>query len=356
MGRAAVHLDAWEWFGRRTFHFSQFEPVADLVARKGQTTISVVVPALDEERTIGPIVHTLRTALMEQVPLIDELVVIDPGSTDHTAEVARAAGAVVVPESDILPDLGQIAGKGEALWKSLYATAGDIVCWVDGDIEDLHPSFVYGLLGPLLTDPSLQYVKAFYERPLDERGRLHPTGGGRVTELVARPLINLHWPELAGLIQPLSGEYAGRRAVLEQVPFVSGYGVELGLLVDLLDLVGLDGLAQVDLERRIHRHQDYHALARMAFALQQTALSRLERSGRAVLTEAPNTTLLQFKNRLRDYRVESYEFEVTERPPMASVRAVLDGARSARAGVSLSPDGYPAGRLGRKTWPPRPTD
>lgn len=317
----AVHLDAWEWFGRRTFHFTQFDPVADLVARKGDTTISVVLPALNEERTVGAIVRTLRTTLMEQVPLIDELVVIDPGSTDRTAEVARAAGAVVVPESEILPELGRVEGKGEALWKSLYATTGDIVCWVDADIEDVHPSFVYGLLGPLLTDPSVHYVKAFYERPLAERGRLHPTGGGRVTELVARPLINLHWPALAGMIQPLSGEYAGRRAVLEQVPFVSGYGVELGLLVDLLDLVGLDGLAQVDLERRIHRHQDSHGLGRMAFVLQQTALSRLERSGRVSRSETPSTTLLQFKNRLREYRVEAYEFEVTERPPMAEVRA-----------------------------------
>lgn len=317
-----MHLDAWEWFGRRTFHFSQYEP-GDLLARKGDTTISVVLPALDEARTVGAIVSTLRTTLMEQVPLIDELVVIDPGSRDDTAEVARAAGAVVVREEDVLPELGRVAGKGEALWKSLYATTGDIVCWVDADIEDLHPSFVYGLLGPLLTDPSIHYVKAFYERPLAERGRLHATGGGRVTELVARPLINLHWPRLAGMIQPLSGEYAGRRAVLEQVPFVAGYGVELGLLVDLLDLVGLDGLAQVDLERRIHRHQDDHALARMAFVLQQTALSRLERSGRIVLSEPPGTTLLQFKNQLRDYRVETYNVAVTERPPMASVRASL---------------------------------
>jgi glucosyl-3-phosphoglycerate synthase len=322
MGRAAVRLDAMEWFGRRTFHFSQFEPVGDLVARKGDTRVSVVLPALDEQRTVGPMIQTLRSALMEQVPLIDELVVIDPGSTDRTAEIARDAGAVVVREADILPELGRVAGKGEALWKSLYATTGDIVCWLDADIEEFHPSFVYGLLGPLLTDPTVHYVKAFYERPLADRGRLHPTGGGRVTELVARPLINLHWPALAGMIQPLSGEYAGRRAVLEQVPFVSGYGVELGLLVDLLDLVGLDGLAQVDMERRIHRHQDYHALARMAFVLQQTALSRLQRSGRLVLSEPPSTTLLQFKNQLRDYRVESYEASVTERPPMASIRAI----------------------------------
>jgi glucosyl-3-phosphoglycerate synthase len=315
-----VQLCAWEWFGRRTHHHSSFDP-AELLRLKGDTTVSVVLPALDEERTVGSIVSTLHRALVEQIPLIDELVVIDPGSTDRTAEVARAAGAVVVAEADVLPSLGRIPGKGEAMWKSLHATTGDIVCWIDADIEDVHPSFVYGLVGPLLTDPSTQFVKAFYERPLGDAAALLPTGGGRVTELVARPLINLHWPELAGFIQPLSGEYAGRRAVLEAVPFVSGYGVELGLLIDLLETVGLDGLAQVDLERRVHRHQDHQALGRMAFVLQQTALSRLERSGRVTMTSRASTTLMQFDSAQAGYRVDPYDLPLAERPPMTSVRA-----------------------------------
>jgi glucosyl-3-phosphoglycerate synthase len=321
-----VQLCAWEWFGRRTHHHSSFDP-AELVRLKGRTTVSVILPALDEERTVGKIVTTLRRALMDEVPLIDELVVIDPGSADRTAEVAAAAGAVVVAEADVLPALGRIPGKGEALWKSLHATTGDIVCWLDADIEDVHPSFVYGLLGPLLTDPSTHFVKAFYERPLADGAGVQPTGGGRVTELVARPLINLHWPELAGFIQPLSGEYAGRRAVLEAVPFVSGYGVELGLLIDLLDTVGLDGLAQVDLERRVHRHQDHQALGRMAFVLQQTALSRLERAGRLTTSPRPSTTLMQFDNA----RVDPYDLPLTERPPMATVRAAETSA--ARTGA-----------------------
>lgn len=313
-----VVLDVWEWLGRRTFHFSSFEP-RELVAEKRGTAVSVVLPALNEERTVGPIVRCLREALVEAIPLVDEIVVIDPGSTDDTAAVARKEGARVVSEADVLPELGRVPGKGEALWKSLHVTDGDLLVFLDADVENIHPSFVYGLLGPLLTDPSVQYVKAFYERPLAERDRLRPTGGGRVTELVARPLINLWWPELAGLIQPLSGEYAGRRSVLDRVPFVSGYGVELGLLVDLLNLVGLNALAQVDLHRRVHRNQDAQALGRMSFGILQAALSRLEDEGRASFGESPATTLLQFKSRHRDYLMLPHDLPVTERPPAVTV-------------------------------------
>ena len=313
-----MSLDAWEWLGRRTYHFSAFDP-AELVARKGRQTVSVVLPALDEERTVGAIVRCLRESLVEAVPLVDEIVVMDPGSSDDTAAVARKEGATVVAEADVLPELGRVPGKGEALWKSLHVTSGDLLVFVDADIENIHPSFVYGLLGPLLTDPAVSYVKAFYERPLAERDRLRPTGGGRVTELVARPLLNLHWPELAGMIQPLSGEYAGRREVLEAVPFVSGYGVELGLLVDLLDLVGLDGLAQVDLHRRVHRNQDPQALGRMSFGILQAALARLEREGRVTLAEPPSTTLFQFRNRYREYVMRPHELPVTERPAARTV-------------------------------------
>ena len=315
-----MSLDAWEWLGRRTYHFSRFDP-AELAAAKRGTSVSVVLPALNEERTVGAIVRCIRESLVEAVGLVDEVVVIDPGSTDDTAAVARKAGARVVAEADVLPELGRVPGKGEALWKSLHVTDGDLVVFVDADVENIHPSFMYGLLGPLLTDPGVHYVKAFYERPLVERDRLRPTVGGRVTELVARPLLNLHWPALAGVIQPLSGEYAGRRSVLEQVPFVSGYGVELGLLVDLLDLVGLEGLAQVDLERRVHRNQDAQALGRMSFAILQTALSRLERQGRMTLAEPPETTLFQFKNRYREYLMRPHELPVTERPPARTVES-----------------------------------
>ncbi|MEP7054616.1 MAG: glucosyl-3-phosphoglycerate synthase [Actinomycetota bacterium] len=317
--------DAWEWFGKHTFHHADYD-AATLAADKLRrtTTISVVLPALNEERTIGPIIRTLRRELMDRIPLIDELVVIDPGSIDATAKIAAEAGARVVSEADLLPELGRVAGKGEALWKSLYATTGDIVCWLDADIEDFRCEFVTGLVGPLLTDPALAYVKGFYERPLSVSRGLQMTGGGRVTELVARPLLNTYWPALAGFVQPLSGEYAGRRAVLEQVPFVSGYGVELGLLIDLLDLVGLDAMAQVDLERRVHAHQDHAALGRMAFTLQQTALTRLQRSGRLVLSEPAEQTMMQFAMEDGIYAVTHFTADLSERPPMASIRATRE--------------------------------
>lgn len=314
--------DAWEWFGDHTFHHADFD-AAELAQRKGATTISVVLPALDEERTIGAIVSTLHRDLIERVPLIDELIVIDPGSSDRTARIAADAGARVVSEADVLPEHGRVPGKGEALWKSLYATTGDIVCWLDADIEGFKSEFVTGLVGPLIADPALAYVKGFYERPLDGVDGAQPTGGGRVTELVARPLINMHWPALAGFIQPLSGEYAGRRSALEQVPIAAGYGVELGLLLDLYDLVGLDAMAQVDLEVRVHEHQRTDALGRMAFTLQHTAMTRLQRSGRASLTQHPWPSMMQFAMDDGLYAATHFTADVSERPAIASVRELI---------------------------------
>ena len=312
--------DALKWFADHSFHHRDFD-AAELTRRKRRTTVSVVLPALNEARTIGAIVRTLRRELMEQVPLIDELVVIDPGSTDDTARIA--AGARVVAEADVLPEWGRVAGKGEALWKSLLATSGDIVCWLDADIEGFRSEFVTGLVGPLLSNPELSYVKGFYERPLTEGTRTQPSGGGRVTELVARPLLNMHWPALAGFVQPLSGEYAGRRSVLEQVPIASGYGVEIGMLIDIYELVGLDAMAQVDLDRRVHTHQDQAALGRMAMSLQHTVLARLQRSGRVTTTEPAAPELIQFAMEDGLYAVTHFCADLTERPPMATVRAGL---------------------------------
>lgn len=319
-----MSLDAWEWLGRRTYHHDQFDP-RDLAQRKAGTSISVVLPALNEAKTVGAVVACFREHLVEQIPLIDELVVIDPGSTDETAAAAEAAGATVVREADILPGLGRVAGKGEAMWKSLAATTGDLVCWVDADIENPDPAFVYAMVGPLLTEPTVQYVKGFYERPLAERDRLRPTGGGRVTELVARPWLNMFWPDLAGVVQPLAGEQAGRRSALEQLPFASHYGVEIGLLLDMRARFGLHAIAQVDLDRRVHRNQTVPQLGRMAFVIQQAILSRLEREGRLSLTDAPVTTLHQFKNRERDYRITPYDLECVDRPPMTSIPEYVTG-------------------------------
>jgi glucosyl-3-phosphoglycerate synthase len=315
-------IDTWEWFGKRTFHYQQFEP-AKLRAAKERLglTVSVCLPTRDEAATVGTIVKALRKSL-ERSRLIDEIVVMDAGSVDDTATIALAEGARVFREQDVLPEVGPGSGKGEALWKSLHACRGDVICWIDADIRNFHPRFVHGLLGPLLMDPEVLYVKAFYERPIRERNSLRSTGGGRVTELVARPLLNLLWPQLAGIVQPLSGEYAGRRVALEQVPFSSGYGVELGLLVDLAERFGMDAIAQVDLERRVHRNQDVQALGRMSFGILQAVFLRLVEEGRA----APGTygtTLVQFSNQLREYHLEPREIVTTRRPPIVTVDGYL---------------------------------
>jgi glucosyl-3-phosphoglycerate synthase len=313
-------IDTWEWFGNRTFHHSQFEPPAKLRAAKERLrlSVSVCLPTRDEAATVGGIVRNIRRNLVERARLVDEIVVMDAGSGDDTAAIAQAEGARVFFEHDVLPGEGPGSGKGEALWKSLHACQGDLICFVDADIRNFHARFVYGLLGPLLADPEIQYVKAFYERPIRERNALRATGGGRVTELLARPVINLLWPELAGVVQPLSGEYAGRRETLEQVPFFSGYGVELGLLVDIAARFGVDAIAQVDLDRRVHRNQDMQALGRMSFGILQAVFLRLAEEGRS----APGnfaTTLVQFSAQPYEHQPEPREIVTSRRPPIVTV-------------------------------------
>ena len=237
-----------------------------LRAAKHGRTVSVCLPARDEAPTIGPIIE----ACLELGPLVDEVLVVDDGSRDETCEVAAAAGARVARTVDVLPECGPGRGKGEALWKSLHAANGDIIVWCDADVHNFSPSFVTGLLAPLLTTDDVAFVKAFYERPLDGR----PNEGGRVTELVARPLIGLLFPHLAFLAQPLAGECAGRREVLERLPFVQGYGVDLALLVDIAARWGVDAIAQVDLGTRVHRNRPLSELAPQARAIMETALAR----------------------------------------------------------------------------------
>lgn len=298
------------WLARRSWSAAE-RPVERLVAAKQGTRISVVLPALNEEATVGRIVSVIRRELMAgPAPLVDELVVVDSGSTDRTAEVAAAAGARVVHRDDILPRLPAVPGKGEVLWRSLLVTSGDIVCFVDADLKDFSAQFVSGIVGPLLTEPDVQFVKAMYDRPLGDE----PGQGGRVTELVARPLLNLHWPLLAGFVQPLGGEYAVRRSLLERLPFPVGYGVELGLLVDALHTVGLDALGQVDVGVRRHRHQDGQALGRMAAAIYRTAQLRLSRGHlvRPVLT--------QFERGEEGFEPRTHAVDTEERPPMREIR------------------------------------
>lgn len=239
-----------------------------LVAQKGDHTISVCLPARDEAATVGTIVDIIRTDLVEAVPLIDEIVVVDDHSTDETASVARAAGARVVDARTTLPDASG-PGKGQALWKSLHETDGDIVLWCDADIDHFGSHFITGLVGPLLTHPEVSFVKASYDRPL-----VDGAGGGRVTELLARPVLATLFPELGGITQPLSGEYGGRRRLLERLPFVDGYGVDIALLIDVVRAVGAEGMAEVDLGQRVHRNRPLDALGLQATAVLRAALSR----------------------------------------------------------------------------------
>ncbi|MER5854616.1 MULTISPECIES: glucosyl-3-phosphoglycerate synthase [Streptomyces] len=298
------------WLATRSWSVTD-RPLHRILAAKQRTgqTVSVVLPALDEEATVGDIVAVIRHDLVEQVPLVDEIVVVDSGSTDRTSEVAAAAGARVVHRDDILPRLPAVPGKGEVLWRSLLVTGGDIVCFIDADLREFSSDFVSGIVGPLLTDPGVDLVKGMYDRPLGGAAGQ----GGRVTELMARPLLNMHWPQLAGFVQPLGGEYAARRSLLERLPFPVGYGVELGMLVDALHLVGLDALAQVDVGVRKHRHQDGQALGRMAAAIYRTAQLRLAR-GHLV-----RPSLTQFERGEDGFRPRTYSVDTEERPPMVEV-------------------------------------
>lgn len=286
----------------RTHAASEFDPAA-LAASKGGTTVSVCIPARDEEPTVGQIVERIRTKLVDGLHLVDEIVVVDDHSTDRTAAVARDAGAIVVDASTVLVEHGRGHGKGEALWKSLYASSGDLVIWCDADVRDFSTRFISGLLGPLLADPSIGFVKGFYERPVDGQVR----GGGRVTELVARPLLTMCFPDLAGIVQPLSGEYGGRRSILERIPFVTGYGVDIAMLIDIAERFGGDSIAQVDLGERIHRNRPLHELSPQAAQVMQAALRR---TGTGV---APDTFTLTPPD------LDTIEITYAERPPLASL-------------------------------------
>jgi glucosyl-3-phosphoglycerate synthase len=295
------------WFAENTFHASEFRDLRRLVELKERVgmTISVGLPTLNEEKTIGLV----------------ELLVIDSASTDRTVDIVRELGVPLRQHDEILPELGSYPGKGEALWKSLHELRGDIVVWVDTDIRNIQPRFVYGLVGPLLRESRIQYVKGFYHRPLKSGGGYQADEGGRVTELTARPLINLFFPELSGVIQPLAGEYAGRRELLESVPFFTGYAVEIGLLIDIMDRVGLPGIGQVDLERRIHRNQSLIDLSRMSFVILKAAITKLEERQQLEL-------LTEMGEQMKQIRVdgERLSLEIREvgdmiRPPINSIPA-----------------------------------
>lgn len=310
-----------KWFAENTFHSREFKNLEDLIHRKehNRLTISLGLPALNEEETVGSVISVLKRALMDDFPLLDEIVLIDSGSTDYTREIAEDMGIPVYIHEEILPQYGSYIGKGEALWKSLYVLKGDIIAWIDTDIKNIHPRFAYGVIGPLLTNEHILYVKGFYRRPLRKGNKMVAGGGGRVTELTARPFINLFYPELSGIIQPLSGEYAGRRSVLEKLPFFTGYGVETGLLLDLLDKYGLHTIAQSDLLERIHHNQPLRSLSKMSFTIIQVFMKRLQERHRIHLLNEAHLTMNLPSYYPNKYYLDTQDLCDFERPPMIEI-------------------------------------
>ena len=284
--------------------------VAELEVAKAGRTVSVVLPALNEDETVGSVVESITPLLGG---LVDELIVLDSGSTDDTEVRALAAGARVVSREVALPEIAPRAGKGEVLWRSLAVTTGEIIVFVDADLLDPDPMFVPKLLGPLLTTERVHLVKGFYRRPLKISGSEDANGGGRVTQLVARPLLAALRPELMCLYQPLGGEYAGTRELLTSVPFAPGYGVEIGLLIDAYDRLGLDGIAQVNLGVRTHRNRPLTELASMSRQVIATLLSRCG-------VPASGVGLTQFFAGGEDYTPRISTVSLQDRPPMITLR------------------------------------
>lgn len=312
-----------KWFAENTFHAEEFADLGRLIDwKRGQgLTISLGLPALNEADTVGEVIRTFREALVEAAPLLDEIVVIDSGSQDDTVGIARSLGVPVIRHQDILPGCGAMHGKGEAMWKSLHVLRGDLVVWVDTDLRNPEPAFVYGLVGPLLAQPRLSYVKGYYARPLRIGGAVDESGGGRVTELTARPLLNLFFPELAGFIQPLAGQHAGRRTALERIPFFTGFGVETGLLIDLVGACGLPAVAQVNLGTVVHRNKPLQSLSTMSFAIVQTIVRRLEVQGTLQSAEGFNKTMKLIGAGPGRLALEAREVNEAERPPILSIPA-----------------------------------
>jgi glucosyl-3-phosphoglycerate synthase len=305
-----MSIRARAWYETNSFVHDAFPP-ARLAAQR-ELSVSICLPARNEARTIGPILE--RLVPLREHGVVDQIVVVD-NSTDGTREIAQSFGVEVHDQEDLLPEHGPVLGKGDAMWRALRVLHGDAICFLDADSERFGPHFACGLLGPLLCERRIEFVKGFYRRPFRIGGVTLPDGGGRVTELTARPLLNLFYPELAAVQQPLAGEIAARRELLERMPFVTGYGVDIALLLDAYRLAGLDALAQVDLDVRQNDHQPLRDLGPMAYAVLQAVATRLEREGR-LRGPLPATFLASGAD--GPQRVVS---EAVERPPLADLRA-----------------------------------
>lgn len=310
-----------KWLENNTFKSEQFKGLEKLYKLKHEQglSISVCLPTRNVEDSLGPILTIIKNELQLDIPLIDQIAIIDGHSTDKTIEIAKQHDIDVYYEDEILTNAGIKKGKGEALWKSLAVLKGDLIIWIDSDIKNIHPRFVYGLIGPLLTRQDIHFVKAYYKRPIKIGESFKKTGGGRVTELAVRPLFNLFYKQLTGFVQPLSGEFGGRRSLLESIPFYTGYAVETGLLIEIERRYGLDVMAQVDLEERIHENQSTPALGKMSFAIFQAFFDMLEQDGKIKLNQKLPNDFFNVECEDKVCYRSTEHIKIDKRPPIKEV-------------------------------------
>ena len=328
-----MHIDAVEWFKHRSYDYRQFTDLKAMERRKGELglTVSAVLPCRNVADTVGGIIDEIH-AVNEQTydPLVDQILAVDADSEDGTAAVAFSKGAEVYSENELLSHYGGTHGKGDAMWRSLSVTRGDLIMYIDADTKDFKPQLVYGILGPILNFPEVRFVKAAYRRPFKSYETVELDGGGRVTELTAKPLFNLFYPELAGFVQPLAGEFVAYKELFCSIPFLTGYAVEAGIMIDVLKRVGLGAMAQVDLGTRQNRHQSLRDLSRMSYSVLRAISRRLRQEGRLNQARDPNLPeqLFQFSDYLHavatpeGLKLQEYVEELVERPPITDVLKV----------------------------------
>ena len=319
-------MEVSSWFAKNKFHADDFSDIGRLVRlkKRQKKKISCVIPTLNEEKSVGKVIGVMKKKLMESNKLVDEIIVVDSGSTDSTQKVAEKAGADFYYSRDVLKRFGSPKGKGENLWKSIYLAKGDIIAWVDADIANISEKFVSGIVGPLLERQEIGFAKAFYQRPLKSGKSIISLEGGRVTELLMRPLYNLYFPNLSGFIQPLSGEYAGKRELLEQIPFFTSYAVEMGMLIDIEKKFGLEAMAQVDIEERVHRNRPLNELSKMSFEILQAFAEKANAMGVFMNVDTMNQIYTLIEPKLikgkSDYYLNMNKVITVQRPPMITVK------------------------------------
>jgi glucosyl-3-phosphoglycerate synthase len=324
-----MFVDAVEWFGHRSYDYRQFSDLKEMARRKGELglTVSAILPCRNVADTVGSIIDEIHT-INERAPLIDQIIAVHATSADGTAKVAASRGAEVYSENELLSHYGETHGKGDAMWRSLSVARGDLIMFIDADTKEFEAPLVYGVLGPILYVEEVRFVKGAYRRPFKNYDEsVEVDGGGRVTELTAKPLFNLFYPELSGFVQPLAGEFVADKELLRSIPFLTGYAVETGIMIDVLKRVGLGAMAQVDLGTRQNRHQPLRDLSCMSYSVVRAVARRLRQEGRLNQARDPDLPeqLFQFSDYLHavatpeGLKLQEYVEELVERPPIADV-------------------------------------